>query len=195
MERKASIRSIIKVALIVVAACIVLVPLIMLVGSFIVIGNEPASYKKELNNPIINADYPGWHQVELSNEETIMLPAAWSVTVTDSVTVMTDENGQVVARGGQLHRGGETHYQYDQLLEQVLGHEVTQVALTTSGNVRSSEYGKLVIAGEDQTEFHYILLAKASGYDMLFIVEPAVQKEHSNLIDIMEAVIFSYVWE
>ena len=195
MERKASIRSIIKVALIVVAACIVLVPLIVLLGSFIVIGNEPAGYKKELNNPIINADYPGWHRVELRNEETVMLPAAWSVTVTDSVTVITDENGQVVARGGQLRRGEETYYQYDRLLEKVLGREVTEVTLTTSGNVRSSEYGKLVIVGEDQAEFHYILLAKASGYDMLFIVDPTVQKEHSNLIDIMEAIVFSYVWE
>lgn len=195
MKRETSISSTLKIVLIIAAVCIALFPLILFVISFFVIGYEPVSYKEEINNPIINADYSNWHEVVLSNEETIMLPAEWTVTVTGSMTVITDEYGQAVAKGGRLLRGEESYYQYDQLLSELLGFTVSNITLTASGTVRSSEYGRLIIADESQTEFIYILLSKAGAYDMLFIFDPIVKNEHSNLIDISEAVVFSYVWK
>ena len=195
MKHNAKTPSAIKIVLFIILICIILLPLIWLVVSIFVIGNEPVSDKKELNNPIINADYNGWRDVALSNEETIMLPVEWNITVTDSITVITDEYGQTVARGGQLLRGEETYYQYDHLLSELLGFTVSDITLTPSGTVRSSEYGQLMIADDSQTEFKYILLSKTSSYDMLFIFDPIVEKEYSNLIDTLEAIVFSYVWK
>lgn len=195
MAKKSHMSSVLKIALIILSICIVLLPLIGLIFSFFVIGYEPASYKNELNNPVINDDYKDWYTVELSNEETIMLPVEWSITNKESITVIVDEHGSNIAKGGKLLWGEDSSYQYEKLLEELLDYQVSIIEITQTKNIRSSRYGTITISAINTTDYDYILLSRSGSDNMLFIFESIAKETHSDLDDVLEAIVFSYVWK
>ena len=178
---------------------IICIPIILLVvwliGGILAIAYESKICANELNNPFINADYKNWSTIELINEETIMLPDEWSITTTESLTVITDEYGKNIAKGGKLVQDENGAYQYEELLGELFDQPVSIAAITELGNVRSSRYGTITIADNGATEYDYILLSKSANYNMLFVFDPTVKETQNNLTDILEAMIFSYVWK
>ena len=178
---------------------IICIPIILLVvsliGGIFVIAYEDKISANDLNNPFINADYKNWSTIELINEETIMLPDEWSITTTESLTIITDEYGKNIAKGGKLIRDENSSYQYEKLLGELFGQPVSITAITQSGNVRSSRCGTIIVADNGATEYDYILLSKSGYYNMLFVFDPTVKETQNNLTDILEAIIFSYVWK
>ena len=195
MKNKLSTLPAIKIVLIIITVCIALFPLIWCIVGIFVIGHEDNADKKELNNPIINADYRGWHTVTLINEETVMLPEEWSIINTESITIITDKNNKEVAKGSILKWDDYMSNQYDESLSKLLDFPVSVDAITQTKNVRSSVYGTIILSGNNSTEYDYILLFKSSSYPMIFVFEPIPTETRSNLTDMLEAMVFSYVWK
>ena len=166
---------------------------IWIIGGFLVIVYEDEMCAKDLNNPFINADYHGWHTVELINEEQIMLPDGWQITTAESVTTIIDENNNEIAKGRKLLYDENGYYQYEKTLSELLALPVSIDAKKETENVRSSVYGKITFDNSTE-EYDYFLVSKASSYDMLFIFDPAANKMFNDVDEISEAIIFSYVY-
>ena len=186
---------IVNVLFIAVVCLPILLVILCGVGALFVVGNEDKLTAKELNNPFINADYKSWHTVKLGTENTIMLPDKWNIQTTESTTVITDENGKEVAKGGYLGNDGDSADRYERLLSNLLGYPVSVATMTREASVRSSRCGTVVLSDDQAKKYYYIFLSKSGAYDMLFVFDPTANETHSNIIEILEAMIFSYVWK
>lgn len=78
--------------------------LLILFGPYIAVLLEPLFLKKELNNPIVNRHYPGWHEVQLDEHISMKLPERWVIEVDEHILIY-DETGKVVLRGEKIDGG------------------------------------------------------------------------------------------
>lgn len=80
--------------------------------------------KKDLNNPIIDSGFQGWHSVLLDENIEIKLPDTWSLEAGERL-VISDSNGMPVAFGikeNPIERGSE---RWLSLLSDCAGYTVT----------------------------------------------------------------------
>ena len=87
-------KKIVKIILIVVASLIGTSVLFFAAMPYLSIFMGPRVHKKEMNNSIVNAGYPGWHEVTLDDHLQIKLPEAWTLVPGERITVI-DENGEI----------------------------------------------------------------------------------------------------
>ena len=97
-------KKIVKIILIVVASLIGTSVLFFAAMPYLSIFMGPWVHKKEMNNSIVNAGYPGWHEVTLDEHLQIKLPEAWTFVPGERITV-TDENGEPVLDGVKIGWG------------------------------------------------------------------------------------------
>ena len=94
-------KKIVKIILIVVASLIGTSVLFFAAMPYLSVFLDPWVKKKEMNNSIVNAGYPGWHEVTLDDHLQIKLPEAWTLVPGERITV-TDENGEPVLAGVKI---------------------------------------------------------------------------------------------
>ena len=89
--------------------------------------------KKEMNNSIVNAGYPGWHEVTLDDHLQIKLPEAWTLVPGERITV-TDENGEPVLAGVKIRSGSKESEQLTLgLLSECSGKRVSSYRMELAG--------------------------------------------------------------
>ena len=79
-------KKIVKIILIVVASLIGTSVLFFAAMPYLSVFLDPWVKKKEMNNSIVNAGYPGWHEVTLDDHLQIKLPEAWTLVPGERIT-------------------------------------------------------------------------------------------------------------
>ena len=118
----------IKIPLIILAGLIGSYLLLIAIGPYIILALHPLKLKADLNNPIINAHYSGWHKVTLDEHLQIKLPKDWTLEYGDRI-VIRDGDGQTVALGARFtskEEGDPQSSRFYQLLSDCCNQKVSQ---------------------------------------------------------------------
>lgn len=126
-------KKIVKITLIVVASLIGTSVLFFAAMPYLSIFMGPWVHKKEMNNSIVNAGYPGWHEVTLDEHLQIKLPEAWTLVPGERITVI-DENGEPVLAGVKIRLGSKEPKQLKLgLLSECSGKRVSSYRMELAG--------------------------------------------------------------
>ena len=126
-------KKIVKIILIVVASLIGTSVLFFAAMPYLSVFLDPWVKKKEMNNSIVNAGYPGWHEVTLDDHLQIKLPEAWTLVPGERITV-TDENGEPVLSGVKIRSGSKESEQLTLgLLSECSGKRVSSYRMELAG--------------------------------------------------------------
>lgn len=126
-------KKIVKIILIVVASLIGTSVLFFAAMPYLSVFLDPWVKKKEMNNSIVNAGYPGWHEVTLDDHLQIKLPEAWTLVPGERITV-TDENGEPVLAGVKIRSGSKESEQLTLgLLSECSGKRVSSYRMELAG--------------------------------------------------------------
>ena len=126
-------KKIVKIILIVVASLIGTSVLFFAAMPYLSVFLDPWVKKKEMNNSIVNAGYPGWHEVTLDDHLQIKLPEAWTLVPGERITV-TDENGEPVLAGVKIRSGSKESEQLTLgLLSECSGKRVSSYRIELAG--------------------------------------------------------------
>ena len=126
-------KKIVKIILIVVASLIGTSVLFFAAMPYLSVFLDPWLKKKEMNNSIVNAGYPGWHEVTLDDHLQIKLPEAWTLVPGERITV-TDENGEPVLAGVKIRSGSKESEQLTLgLLSECSGKRVSSYRMELAG--------------------------------------------------------------
>lgn len=115
----------IKIPLIILAGLIGSYLLLIAIGPYIILALHPLKLKADLNNPIINAHYSGWHKVTLDEHLQIKLPKDWTLEYGDRI-VIRNGDGQTVALAERFPHGQKDDTGFLRLLSDCAGREVTE---------------------------------------------------------------------
>jgi len=106
MAKQSALKKIFKVVTIVLA---ILIGVLFVLAPIAIFGMPAVGMKKTLNNPVINANYPGWSDVILDERFRIKLPDEWKlISNADETYEILDENERVIAYGEKKHRSEST---------------------------------------------------------------------------------------
>ena len=126
-------KKIVKITLIVVASLIGTSVLFFAAMPYLSIFMGLRVHKKEMNNSIVNAGYPGWHEVTLDDHLQIKLPEAWTLVPGERITVI-DENGEPVLAGVKIRSGSKESEQLTLgLLSECSGKRVSSYRMELAG--------------------------------------------------------------
>ena len=126
-------KKIVKIILIVVASLIGTSVLFFAAMPYLSIFMGPRVHKKEMNNSIVNAGYPGWHEVTLDDHLQIKLPEAWTLVPGERITVI-DENGEPVLAGVKIRLASKESKQLKLgLLSECSGKRVSSYRMELAG--------------------------------------------------------------
>lgn len=133
-------KKIVKIILIVVASLIGTSVLFFAAMPYLSIFMGPWVHKKEMNNSIVNAGYPGWHEVTLDEHLQIKLPEAWTFVPGERITV-TDENGEPVLDGVKIGWGSpESERLTQEVLSKCSGKQVSSYRMELAGYNKYSSF-------------------------------------------------------
>lgn len=95
-----------RIIIIVLLSIVGIYALVLAIGPFLAVILEPLSLKKQLDNPIIDQNYPGWCEVFLDEHIQIKLPEQWTIEFNEQILVY-DEQGKIILRGEKFDANTE----------------------------------------------------------------------------------------
>ena len=145
-------KKIVKIILIVVASLIGTSVLFFAAMPYLSIFMGPWVHKKEMNNSLVNAGYPGWHEVTLDEHLQIKLPEAWTFVPGERITV-TDENGEPVLDGVKIGWGSpESERLTQEVLSKCSGKQVSSYRMELAGYNKYSSFCQTMWMWLDEQE-------------------------------------------
>lgn len=94
----------VKIILIVLLAVAGLSAILVAVSPYLAVVIEPLFLKSDLDNPIVNQAYSGWHEISLDGHLKIKLPKTWTISTGEQILIY-DEYGNLVIRGEKFEEG------------------------------------------------------------------------------------------
>jgi len=152
--------------------------------------NHIRMLKKNLDNPIVNAGYPGWRKVYLDENLRIKLPDYWSLEMGDIIKVYDESQALVMIGQKYTEYGTKNDYR---CVSEYVG---SKVILSQYERFGSNRFGNLASVGwltfdfEDEKEKRFVWLHLPHGwYDYGYYLYFLEDSETS--CDLAEAIAYS----
>jgi len=162
---------------------------------FFVLANEGAVLKAELDNPYMDANYEGWHTVDVRNWGSCLFPNEWNVSENQSIVQITDSSGNIIALGTVLGHADSVYDSIESFLSDMLDYPVTGVEYEhISDFVRIQDsYMEKVTASGDSDDTYLCLTIQQYDQPKLFIYFPSyTDSDIEATADITQAITFSF---
>lgn len=127
-----------KIILVVLLCAAGFCAILIAAGPYLAAAVEPLFLKADMDNPIVNRRYSGWHDISLDEHLRIKLPETWTVSVGEQILIY-DEHGALAMRGEKLDEGlaaSEKEARMPQLLSDCAGRAVSSFSYERFGTNR-----------------------------------------------------------
>lgn len=172
----------------------VLLAVLTVLTPIILLANEGAVLKEELDNPYINVDYERWHWVEINDWGSCLFPEEWNATAEDSIVRIKDADGNTIAFGSVLD-AENAFTSKEQFLTEILRTEVTQTHIEYSREfipIDMSCSGTISTTGEPEVNYGFLQLQKYGQPPFLLVFPSHTDMDSVELVDLTQAIAYSY---
>lgn len=186
------------------AICMIMIVVGLVIGFFalilpaILLANEEAILKERLDNSIIHENYSNWKFSGIDHWGSFMIPNSWYISLDSSIVQITDNNGCDIAVGTFLGLSDSQFSSRKDFLEYVHNSaklDITEKHIDGFVSINGSTFGELLVSdATGEKNYYYISLVSLLENQSaeMFVIFPSDSIEYDMLLDIAQAVIFSY---
>ena len=169
-----------------------------IISPFIMLANEGAFLKADLDNPHIDSNYNGWYWAKIDNWGKCLFPMEWDITQDKDIIQIINEDGTVIAFGAVLNAEKSAFESREAFLSHIFNYKVEEISVSHTPNfvpIKGSFLGTVNISGEIEKTCGIFILNEyqnSISSQLFFVFLEHENMDSTEMVEITQAISFSY---